>query len=96
MKFKQDAGLKKKPPQDLSDSNTPAALMSEDIRCKDRELGFKTSIGKGDEGGKLGGMAGVSSTVMQPTSDARPTLITQQPGHARTQDTFVPRVTPRT
>ena len=44
--FTEDIDLPDKLPDDIYYSNNQDSVMKEDIRCKDRTLGFKTSIGK--------------------------------------------------
>jgi len=66
--------------------NNPANLTSEEIRTKDRTLGYRTTLGKGDQGGKTGGIEGKRSTVDQMKSTTRPTLIVMQPGQPRAKD----------
>ena len=79
---------------DLHDNRLPALLL-EDARVGDRSMGYKTTLGKGDQGGKTGGMPGVFNRVNQMTSSARSTLITQQPGRIRSPDGFAPYLTPK-
>lgn len=79
---------------DLQANRLPALLL-EDARLGDRSLGYKTTLGKGDQGGKTGGIPGVFNRVNQMTSSARSTLITQQPGRIRSPDGFAPYLTPK-
>ena len=43
--FAVDTSLPQKPKEDLASANTRGAVWKEDIRCNNRELGYKTSIG---------------------------------------------------
>jgi len=57
--------------------------------------GLKTKLGKGKLGGKIGAIKGDDSSVNQETSEARETLIVQQPGRPRAEDEYLPVITPK-
>lgn len=71
-------------------ANLAPSLLAEDIRVGDRDFGYKTTLGKGEQGGKTGGIPGIHGRVNQMTSDNRSTLITHQPGRMRSPDGFAP------
>lgn len=80
-------------PAKLSD-NYANSMAQEDIRLNDRDIGYRTKFGQGPLGGKTGAVKGSRNQVTQPTSKARPTLITQQPGEPRSTNGYVPYLQP--
>lgn len=74
--------------------NTKCSLETEDIRLEKVCQGVFTELGRGDKGGKIGGIKG-KTAVTQETSAARSTLVVHQPGRPRGDDQYVPYITPK-